>query len=239
MSNDNYLLICGRNPVREALAANRVKQVFISNGFSDKKLVDDIVSRGIKISTKSNADLTHMCDENHQGIVAYIKRYEYSSLEDILRVAKTMINPIIVVLDGINDPHNLGAIMRTVDIFGAAGIIVKKHNQVSLNQTVAKTSAGAINYVKVAQVNNLSQTLKQLKDEGFWVVSSSGNAKTNFQELTYDFPCVLVIGNEVEGISRLVLDNSDYVVKIPMKGKVNSLNASVATGILLSKISGF
>ena len=178
-----------------------------------------------------------MVDGVHQGIVGEIKRYEYSSYDDILRESKKKKNPLIIVLDEINDPHNLGAIMRSADVFGASGIIVKKHNQVSLNSTVAKTSAGAINFVKVAQVNNLVNTLKELKKEGFWVVAADGSASQLYTDIDYDFPCVLIIGNEGKGISRLVLENSDYIVKIPMEGSINSLNASVAAAVLMSRIA--
>ena len=133
------------------------------------------------------------------------------------------------MLDGIVDPHNFGAILRCCDIFGVVGVIISKHNQVPLNGTVTKTSAGAINYVPVVAVSNLNNAIRMLKEAGFWIVSSSGNAETNYQDLKYDFPTVLVIGNEGDGVSQLVIKNSDYLVKIPMYGKVNSLNDSVAT----------
>lgn len=235
--DQNVELIYGRNPVKEALKANRVKEVFISETFSDNDLLIELKSLNIKITKKNNNELSKMVDGVHQGIVAIIKRYEYSSFEDILRESKKVKNPLIIMLDEINDPHNLGAIMRSADIFGVIGIIVKKHHQALLNATVAKTSAGAINFVKVAQVSNLSQSIKTLKDNGFWVISADGSGDTNYFDLKYDFPCVLVIGNEGRGISRLVLENSDYVVKIPMHGKINSLNASVAAAILMSYIS--
>ena len=144
--------------------------------------------------------------------------------------------PVVVLLDGINDPHNLGAILRSADIFGVSGVIIPKHNQVMLNATVAKTSAGAINFVPVAIANNLNQVISLMKKKGFWIVSSDGSATQNYQDIKYDFPVGLVVGSEGEGISSLVLKNSDYIVKIPMYGKVNSLNASVATGIFLSYI---
>ena len=144
--------------------------------------------------------------------------------------------PLIVILDGINDPHNLGAILRCGDVFNVTGVLIPKHNQVPLNATVAKTSAGAINYVPVALVGNLNQTIEKLKENGFWIVSTDGSGSYNYQDLKYDFKVALVIGSEGQGVSRLVLNNSDYVVKIPQFGHVNSLNASVAAGILLAKI---
>ena len=234
--DNNVEIIYGRNPVKEALRAGRVKEIYVSDTFNDQSLLNEIKSSNVKLVKKSNNELTHLVDGVHQGIIAFIKRYEYASLEDILRIAKSKNNPLIIMLDEINDPHNLGAIMRSADIFGACGIIVKKHHQALLNSTVAKTSAGAINFVKVAQVGNLTQTIKQLKEKGFWIVSADGSGSTNYFDLDYNFPCVLVIGNEGDGISRLVLENSDYIVKIPMHGKINSLNASVAAAVLMSYI---
>ena len=151
-------------------------------------------------------------------------------------MCSTFDKSIIVILDGINDPHNLGAILRCCDVFNVSGVLIPKHNQVPLTATVAKTSAGAINYVPVALVGNLNQTIEKLKEEGFWIVSTDGSATIDYQSLKYDFNVALVIGSEGQGVSRLVLKNSDYVVKIPQYGHVNSLNASVATGILLAKI---
>ena len=126
--------------------------------------------------------------------------------------------------------------MRSADIFNVSGIVISKHNQVPLNATVAKTSAGAINFVPVSLVSNMNQALEKLKENGFWIVSTSGEASINYHELKYDFPIALVIGNEGDGVSRLVIKNSDYVVKIPQSGHIESLNASVATGILLARI---
>ena len=140
------------------------------------------------------------------------------------------------MLDGINDTHNLGAILRSCYVFDVAGIIIGKHNQVPLNATVAKASAGAINYVPVCLVNNLNQAISRLKEEGYWIVSTDGSGTSNYQDIKYDFKVVLVIGSEGMGVSKLVLKNSDYIVKIPQYGHVNSLNASVAAGILLSEI---
>lgn len=234
--DSNSEIIFGRNPVREALKTHRVKAVYISQNFSDKELINELKKENVKISFVDPNKLNKMVDGVHQGIIAEIKRYEYSSLEAILHDAEKKTNPLIVMLDGINDPHNLGAIIRSCDVFGASGVIVKKHNQAVLNSTVSKTSAGAINYVKVAQVPNLVSAIKTLKEKGFWVVSMDGSGQSNYQDLTYDFPCVLIVGNEGDGISRLVLENSDYIVKIPMEGHVDSLNASVATAVVMSCI---
>ena len=233
-NKDNF--ICGRNPVEEALKAGIVKSVIVSDSFKDNNILSLIKERNISLKRTNQGEINRLCPGVNQGIVAEIKPYQYHSLEELIHLGKKEERPILVMLDGINDPHNFGAIIRCCDIFGVTGIIISKHNQVPLNSTVAKTSAGAINYVPVCSVNNLSNTIRQLKDSGYWIVSSAGSASMNYQDLKYDFPVVLVIGNEGDGVSQLVLKNSDYVVKIPMYGKVNSLNASVATGILLARI---
>lgn len=228
--------IFGRNPIREALTANRVKKVFLSNGFSHVEILKLINDKHVPITYVNNNELDRMVEGVHQGIVAEIKDYEYYSFDAILQKAKSKSDSIIVILDGINDTHNLGAILRCCDVFDVSGIVMGKHNQVPLNATVAKASAGAINYVPVCLVNNLNQAIARLKEEGYWIVATDGNAEINYQDLKYDFKVGLVIGSEGLGVSKLVLKNSDYIVKIPQFGHVNSLNASVATGILLSKI---
>lgn len=231
---DNF--IYGRNPVKEALRSNRVKAIYFVNGFSNNELLSLVNENNIKPIFKSNKEMDLMCDGVHQGVAAFIKEYEYFSLESILDRAKKLDKSIIVILDGINDPHNLGAILRCCDVFNVSGVLIPKHNQVPLTATVAKTSAGAINYVPVALIGNLNQAIEKLKEAGYWVVSTDGSANIDYQTLKYDFNVALVIGSEGQGVSRLVLKNSDYVVKIPQYGHVNSLNASVATGILLAKI---
>lgn len=229
-------LIYGKNPVREALASKRLRVVYVSDSFTDSTFLELLKKGNVQIVRKTGGELNSMVDGVHQGLVAEVKPYEYSSLEEIIRIGEKQKNPVIVMLDGINDPHNLGAILRSCDVFNVSGVIVKKVNQVALNSTVAKTSAGAINYVKVAQVSNLNNAISTLKENGYWVVSTDGSGTHEYQNLKYDFPVVLVIGSEGNGVSPLVLKNSDYIVKIPMHGHVNSLNASVATAILLSRI---
>lgn len=234
MENNN--LIFGRNPVKEALRAKRVVSIFVSESFSDKEILDLIKENNLPVKRISNAELDKKCNGVHQGVMAIIKPYEYLDLNEIIRRSKTKEVPIIVLLDGINDPHNFGAILRSSDVFDVSGVIVGKHNQVPLNATVAKTSAGAINFVPVAVVNNLNQAISKLKENGFWIVSTDGAATMSYTDLKYDFPVCLVIGSEGLGVSKLIIKNSDYLVKIPQSGHVNSLNASVAAGILLSRI---
>ena len=236
MEKENINLIFGRNPVKEALRANRVIKVFITNNFSDKEINLLLQEKKPYIKVVSNSELDSKCHGVHQGIMAEIKPYEYLDLGEIIRRSRKVEVPIIVILDGINDTHNLGAILRSCDVFNVTGVIIPKHNQVPLNATVAKSSAGAINFVPVAQVSSLNQTIQRLKDNGFWVVSTDGSAKLSYNQIKYDFPVALVIGSEGKGVSSLIIKNSDYVIKIPQYGHVNSLNASVAAGILLAKI---
>ena len=229
-------LIYGKNPVIEAIRAKKALKVFIVNNFNDQKILSLIKDNHLAVSSVSPNEMDRMCDGVHQGIAAELKPYQTVSLEEIIYKAKSKEKKIIVMLDNISDPHNLGAIIRSADVFEASGIILPKHNSVSLSATVAKTSAGAINYVPVAVVNNLNQAIKTLKEEGYWIVSTDGSAEISYSSIKYDFPVVVVIGSEGKGVSPLVLKNSDYIVKIPQFGHVNSLNASVAAGILLAEV---
>ncbi|MBO7573934.1 MAG: 23S rRNA (guanosine(2251)-2'-O)-methyltransferase RlmB [Bacilli bacterium] len=229
-------LIYGKNPVIEAIRAKKALKVFVVNNFNDQKILSLIKDSHLNVVNISSLEMDKMCDGVHQGVAAELKPYQTVSLEEIIIKAKKKEKKIIVMLDNISDPHNLGAIMRSADVFEASGIIIPKHNSVTLNATVAKTSAGAINYVPVAVVNNLNQAIKTLKDEGYWVVSTDGSAELSYSSIKYDFPVVIVIGSEGKGVSPLVLKNSDYIVKIPQYGHVNSLNASVAAGILLAEV---
>ena len=232
-------IIYGRNAVKEALRAHRVLRVCLMESFRDAEILFLLSSNNVNITYVQRAELDRLAKDGvHQGIVAYIKPYEFTPLNEVLANCKKSNHPILVLLDGVVDPHNLGAILRCCDIFGVNGLLIGKNDQVGLTSTVAKTSAGAINYVPVVQIGNINQTIELLKKEGFWIVSADGNSNRNYSDINYDFPTVLVIGNEGSGISKLVLKNSDFIVKIPMYGKVNSLNASVATGIFLAKIRG-
>ena len=235
--NKEINLVYGKNPVIEAINARKALKVFVVNNFNDQKILNLIKENRLQVVYVSPSEMEKMSDGGvHQGVSAELKPYQTVSLEEIILKARKKEKKIIVMLDNINDPHNLGAILRSADVFEAAGIIIPKHNSVSLNATVAKTSAGAINYVPVAVVNNLNQAIKTLKDEGYWVVSTDGSATISYSSIKYDFPVVVVIGSEGKGVSSLVLKNSDYIVKIPQFGHVNSLNASVAADILLAEV---
>ena len=235
--NKDTNFIYGKNPVIETINAKKAIKVFLVSNFSDQKILSLIKNNKVPTSYVAPNEMDKMSSGGvHQGIGAELKPYQTVSLEEIIYKAKKKEKKIIVMLDGIEDPHNLGAILRSADVFEASGIILPKHNSVSLNATVAKTSAGAINYVPVAVVNNLNQAIATLKQEGYWIVSTDGSATISYSSIKYDFPVVIVIGSEGKGVSSLVLKNSDYIVKIPQFGHVNSLNASVAAGILLAEV---
>ena len=237
MNNKETNFIYGKNPVIEAINAKKAIRVFLVSNFNDQKILNLINSNKVPVTMVSPSEMNKMSNNGvHQGVAAELKPYQTVSLEEIILKAKKKDKKIIVMLDGIEDPHNLGAILRSADVFEASGIILPKHNSVSLNATVAKTSAGAINYVPVAVVNNLNQAISKLKEEGYWVVATDGSAEISYSSIKYDFPVVVVIGSEGKGVSPLVLKNSDYIVKIPQFGHVNSLNASVAAGILLAEV---
>lgn len=188
------------------------------------------------IAFVSRAALDKMVNGNHQGIVAQVEEYRYFSVEEMLASIDSNKQPLLVMCDGLEDPHNLGAILRTADAVGVDGIIIGKHRAVGLTPTVAKVSTGAIETVKVSQVTNLTQTLEDLKKKGFWVCGADSEKAMDYRQADFNVPLVLVIGSEGFGLSKLVKKHCDFTVKLPMIGKVTSLNASVATGILLYQI---
>lgn len=230
-------LMYGRNPVLSSLGENRVEKVFIDHRFNDRDILEKLKTKRIPVERIDQSSLDKLAEGGlHQGIVAVVLDFRYFSLEEILIASKDKKFPLIIVLDSLKDPHNLGAILRTCDAFGVDGVIIKKHDQVPLNATVAKVSTGAINFVKVSEVTNLSTAIQTLKNNGFWIVSTDGGALNTYWEIDYQKPIALVLGSEGDGVSNLLLKRSDYVVKIPMSGHVNSLNVSVAAGIIIAHI---
>lgn len=230
-------LIYGRNSVLSFLNTGKIKKIIFQNNFDDKRFFDLLKKESIETEYASLLELNKIANSSkHQGVVAIVKDFNYTSLQDLINYSKTKKNPLIVLIDGVNDPHNLGAILRSCDAFSADGIILKNHHQVLINATVAKVSTGAVNYVKAACVPNLNNAIKTLKDNGFWIYSADGEASQLYDEVCYDRPVALILGSEGEGISPLLIKNSDFVIKIPMTGHVNSLNVSVSTGILLANI---
>ena len=239
MNDDN--LIFGKNSVIEALKAGRsINKIFLLDGGENsiKKIFALAKSVGVVTEFVSRAKLDKMTGgKNHQGVVAQAAAVQYSTLEEILQLAELKNEPpFIILLDELEDPHNFGAILRTADAVGVHGVIIPKRRSVSLNSTVAKTSAGAVEYVKVAQVTNVAQTLKKLQELDLKIVGSDLSAEKNFSEIDLSGGTVLVIGNEGKGIRRLTRENCNVLVKIPMVGKINSLNASVAAAVLMYEI---
>ena len=231
----------GRNAVIEAFRSGKpIDKVFILDGCQDGPMV--IIRREakkkdvmIKYVTKERLDQMSETGK-HQGVIAYAAAYEYAEVSDILEKAKEKgEDPFIFILDNIEDPHNLGAIIRTANLAGAHGVIIPKNRAVGLTATVAKASAGALNYTPVAKVTNLSQTIEELKKEGLWFVCADMDGEIMYrQNLTG--PIGLVIGNEGEGVGRLVKSKCDLVARIPMQGDIDSLNASVAAGVLAYEV---
>ena len=229
--------IYGRLPSLNALTISKVKTVYLQNNFSDEKILSAIAKKGIKPKFVDLATLNKFSNNgNHQGIIVEIFPHEYCSVEEIINSSKGKQQPLILILDEIEDPQNFGAILRCADAFSVDGVIIKSKNQVPLNWTVAKVSTGAIEYVKVAQVANLNNIIKVLKEHGFWIYAADGSGKDSYEKVDYSGSVALIVGSEGRGISQLVMKNSDFVIKIPMSGHVNSLNVSVSTGILLSRI---
>lgn len=239
--NYEELKIEGRNAVLEAFRSGKtIDKLFVLDGCKDGP-VQTILREAKKHDTIVNFVAKERLDQlsetkKHQGVIAMAAAYEYATVEDILQNAKDKGEaPFIILLDNIEDPHNLGAIIRTANLAGAHGVIIPKRRAVGLTGTVAKTSAGAINYTPVAKVTNLTNTIKELKEEGLWFVCADMGGTTMY-ELDLKGPIGLVIGSEGEGVSKLVKENCDFVASIPMKGDIDSLNASVATGVLAYEI---
>lgn len=227
--------IYGKNTVKEALNANK-RIVKLNATKNNEDLIQIAKGKGIKFSIVDNNYLNKLVNGNHQGAVLEIEGYSYVDVEEIIDSPKGKY-PFIVMLDGLEDPHNLGAILRTCDAGGVDGVIIGKNRSVRLNNTVAKVSTGAIEHVKVAEVTNLTTTIKYLKKRGYWIVGAEAcENSVLYTDLKYDMPICLVIGSEGKGISRLVTENCDYLVKIPMVGHVNSLNASVSCSILIYEV---
>lgn len=236
-SKNSLNYIYGRLSSLNCLSVSKVKNVYLQHNFSEKNILSLIAKKGI---TPKYVDVNYLNqlsnNGNHQGIIVEIFPHEYCSVEEIIANGKDKKQPLILILDEIEDPQNFGAIIRSADAFGVDGIIVKSTNQVPLNWTVAKVSTGAIEYVKVAQVPNLNNVIKTLKENGYWIYAADGSAEESYEKVNYDGKVALIVGSEGRGISNLVMKNSDFIIKIPMTGHVNSLNVSVSTGILLSRI---
>lgn len=237
--HENY--IEGRNAVLEAYRSGKtIDKLFVLDGCQDgpvKSITREARKHDSIINYVSKERLDQLSETGkHQGVIAVSAAYSYAEVEDILQIARDKGEaPFVFILDGIEDPHNLGAIIRTANLAGAHGVIIPKRRAVGLTPTVAKTSAGAINYTPVAKVTNISNTIKELKDQGMWFVCADMGG-TEMYDLNLTGSIGLVIGNEGDGVSKLVKENCDMAASIPMKGDIDSLNASVAAGVLAYEI---
>lgn len=229
----------GRNAVIELLESGRdINKIFISNGEkhgSINKIINMAKQRKVLITEVNKSKLKEMAKtENFQGVIAIVPPFEYCDVDDILEEAKKRNEPpFIVILDGIEDPHNLGSIIRTAETAGVHGIIIPKRRAASVNSTVAKVSAGAVEHMKIARVNNLNETIKSLKENDIWICGTDINTDTYYDKQDFTGSIAIIIGSEGFGMSRLVKENCDFLVKIPMKGKITSLNAAVSAGIVI------
>ena len=244
--NENYeeskcLGLEGRNAVLEALRSGKpMDKLYVLDGCQDgpiRTIVREAKKHDVILQFVTKERLNQLSETGkHQGVIAHAAAYEYAQVEDMLELAKSRgEDPFILLLDNIEDPHNLGAIIRTANLAGAHGVIIPKRRAVGLTATVARTSAGALNYTPVARVTNLKKTVEELKKQGLWFVCADMDG-TVMYDLDLKGPIGLVIGNEGEGVSRLMKENCDFVAGIPMKGEIDSLNASVAAGVLAYEI---
>ncbi len=229
----------GRNSVIELLESKKdINKIFVTKGErhgSINKILAMAKERNVIIVEKDKKQMAQMAQTpNHQGVIAIVPPFEYCEIEDILENAKIKNeDPFVLILDGIEDPHNLGSIIRTAETAGVHGIIIPKRRAASVNSTVSKVSAGAVEHIKIARVTNISDSIQKLKDNGLWICGTDIDAKNYYYAQDLKGPLGIVIGNEGQGMSEKVKKNCDFLVKIPMKGKVTSLNASVSTGIVV------
>ena len=232
-------VLVGRNAVTEALKSGRgINKLWIASGDREGSVAEIAAlakERGIVVQYVERAKIEALAGgHRHQGVLAYVAPVPYAELEDILKAAEAKGEaPFLVLLDELEDPHNLGALLRTADATGVHGILIPKRRSVSLNATVAKTSAGAVEYVPVARIGNIAQTLKKLKEKGFWVAGADMDGEKAYYEADLTGPLVLVVGSVGKGMSRLTKEACDFIVRMPMVGRINSLNASVAGSILM------
>jgi 23S rRNA (guanosine2251-2'-O)-methyltransferase len=239
-STEEY--IGGKHPILEAMRAGRtINKIWIADN-AQKHYSGPIIAEakelGILVQTADRRKIDQMLEGvQTQGVIAQVAAYDYVEVDDILRIAEEKGQmPLILILDEIEDPHNLGSILRTADCTGVHGVIIPKRRSVGLTATVAKTSAGAIEYVPVAKVTNIAQTIESLKKKGIWIAGADGDAKITVYQNDLTIPLAIVIGNEGSGIGRLIKEKCDFLFKLPMFGQINSLNASVAASVLLYEV---
>ncbi len=242
MTTHEVEMIGGRNPVTEALRSGReLNKIWVAEGIN-KKSIGEILSLAKKakvvVQYVPNKRLNSLLDsDNHQGIVASVAAYRYAELDEIFELAaRREEDPLILVLDELEDPHNLGSILRTADAAGVHGVIIPRRRSVGLTAVVAKASTGAIEYVPVVRVNNLSQTVTQLKDRGVWVAGTDAKGSADYRMMDATLPLAIIIGSEGKGMSRILKEKCDFLYHLPMLGQVTSLNASVAASLLMYEV---
>lgn len=241
MENSNNNIICGRNPVLEALRSGReIDRLFVAHGTGGGSVTAIIAkcrAKGILIKEISPQKLDYYCGgANHQGVAVMFASQEYATVDDMFALADSRgEKPFLIICDEIEDPHNLGAIIRTAEATGVHGVIIPERRSASLNATVAKAACGALEYVPVARVTNIANTIDALKERGVWVFGADMDGN-DYTKTDFDTPCALVIGNEGKGIGALTAKKCDAILSLPMLGKINSLNASVAAGILMYEV---
>ncbi len=240
MSEEEFII--GRNSVAEVIKSGRsINKILVAKGDrqgSLKNIVGQALKAGLLIQEVDHAKLDSIAPgQRHQGIIAYAAPIQFVEVADIIQIAYSKGEPaFLVLLDELEDPHNVGAILRTVDGAGCHGLLLPKRRTAPISATVAKTSSGAVEYVPIAQIGNVSQTIKSLKKQGVWVIGADMTGEKNYYEADLTGPIVVVVGNEGQGLSRLTKENCDLLVKIPMKGHMTSLNASVACSLLLYEV---
>ena len=229
------MYVYGRNVAKELLKNKKViKKAYLMNGFKEDEILNLLNVNNICIEYLDKRQLDKLEDGNHQGIILQIEDYKYLNLNDMLNGLPE--NPFIVILDHVEDPHNFGAIIRTCEAAGVHYIVIPKDRSVSINSTVMKTSVGALDNVKIVMATNLNACINELKKNGVWIVGTDMENSSCYDEIDYRTPTALVIGSEGFGMSNLVKKNCDFIAKIPMNGKINSLNASVAAGIMIYEV---
>ncbi len=229
------MIVYGKNVIKEAIFASRkIYQLYLDEKFSDQRFLSFLKDKNVRFSYKSKGELNQMTQQAiHQGVVAEVDAYQYKELADLLDPSKRQ---KFLILDGIEDPHNLGAILRTAEATQMDAIILSKKGQVPLNATVAKVSSGAIEHVPVVLVPNINQTILNLKKQNVWVIGTDGNTEKTYDDMPKQGSLAVILGNEGEGMRQLVKQNCDMLVKIPMYGKINSLNVSVAAALMMYKM---
>lgn len=224
------MLVYGRNVAKDLLKkGKKIEKIYLQDNFSDKEVISLIENQKIKVKRLSKREIDNLCSGVHQGILLFVPDYEYTDFNRFLKNDEEK----VVLLDHIEDPHNLGAIIRTCEAAGIKSIIIPKDRQVQVNATVMKVSVGTLDNVNVIQVTNLSNAIDKLKDNGYWIVGTALENSVDYRDIDYNGKIALIVGNEGSGISNLVMKKCDFIAKIPMYGTTNSLNASVAAGIMI------